>query len=74
MILQVKVKRLRPTISMSTITVTVIEVLPNNYLMVSGEKQLAMTQGTEYIRFSGVVRPENVINNTVSSMQVAMHA
>jgi flagellar L-ring protein precursor FlgH len=54
-----------------TITVTVIEVLPNNYLMVSGEKQLAMTQGTEYIRFSGVVRPETVINNTVSSMQVA---
>jgi len=54
-----------------TITVSVIEVLPNNYLVVSGEKQLAMTQGTEYIRFSGVVRPETVINNTVSSIQVA---
>jgi flagellar L-ring protein precursor FlgH len=54
-----------------TIAVTVIDVLPNNYLMVSGEKQLAMTQGTEYIRFSGVVRPETVINNTVSSIQVA---
>lgn len=54
-----------------TITVTVIDVLPNNYLVVSGEKQLAMTQGTEYIRFSGVVRPETVINNTVSSIQVA---
>jgi flagellar L-ring protein precursor FlgH len=39
--------------------------------VVSGEKQLAMTQGTEYIRFSGVVRPETVINNTVSSIQVA---
>src|SRR5690348_4041883 len=54
-----------------TIAVTVIDVLPNNYLVVSGEKQLAMTQGTEYIRFSGVVRPETVINNTVSSIQVA---
>ena len=54
-----------------TITVSVIEVLPNNYLVVSGEKQLAMTQGTEYIRFSGVVRPETVINNMVSSIQVA---
>jgi flagellar L-ring protein precursor FlgH len=54
-----------------TITVTVIDVLPNNHLVVSGEKQLAMTQGTEYIRFSGVVRPETVINNTVSSIQVA---
>ncbi|WP_254773257.1 flagellar basal body L-ring protein FlgH [Nitrosospira sp. Nsp13] len=54
-----------------TITVTVLEVLPNRNLVVSGEKQLAMTQGTEYIRFSGVVRPETVINNTVSSIQVA---
>ncbi|HKX53919.1 MAG TPA: flagellar basal body L-ring protein FlgH [Nitrosospira sp.] len=54
-----------------TITVTVIDVLPNGYLLVSGEKQLAMTQGSEYIRFSGVVRPETVISNTVSSIQVA---
>ncbi len=54
-----------------TITVTVLHVLPNRNLLVSGEKQLAMTQGTEYIRFSGVVRPETVINNTVSSVQVA---
>jgi flagellar L-ring protein FlgH len=54
-----------------TITVTVLEVLPNGNMIVSGEKQLAMTQGTEYIRFSGVVRPETVVNNTVSSIQVA---
>ena len=54
-----------------TITVTVLQVLPNRNLLVSGEKQLAMTQGTEYIRFSGVVRPETVINNMVSSVQVA---
>ena len=54
-----------------TITVTVLEVLPNRNLVVSGEKQLSMTQGTEYIRFSGVVRPETVINNMVSSVQVA---
>jgi flagellar L-ring protein precursor FlgH len=54
-----------------TITVTVLKVLPNRNLLVSGEKQIAMTQGTEYIRFSGVVRPETVINNTVSSVQVA---
>lgn len=54
-----------------TITVTVIEVLPNRNLVVSGEKQLAMTQGSEYIRLSGVVRPETVINNMVSSVQIA---
>ncbi|SEO50493.1 flagellar L-ring protein precursor FlgH [Nitrosovibrio sp. Nv6] len=54
-----------------TITVTVLEVLPNRNLVVSGEKQLAMTQGSEYIRLSGVVRPETIINNMVSSVQVA---
>lgn len=54
-----------------TITVTVIEVLPNRNLVVSGEKQLAMTQGSEYIRVSGVVRPETIVNNMVSSVQVA---
>src|SRR5262249_30704056 len=31
--------------------VTVIEVMANGNLLVSGEKQIAMTQGTEYIRF-----------------------
>lgn len=54
-----------------TIAVTVIEVLPNGNLLVSGEKQLAINQGTEFIRFSGVVNPATVNNNTVSSTQVA---
>lgn len=53
------------------IAVTVIEVLPNGNLAVSGEKQIALTQGTEFIRFSGVVRPDAIINNSVSSSQVA---
>ncbi len=54
-----------------TITVTVIEVLPNGNLMVSGEKQVAIGQGHEFIRFSGVVNPALVIGNAVSSTQVA---
>ncbi|MEO8408344.1 MAG: flagellar basal body L-ring protein FlgH [Oxalobacteraceae bacterium] len=54
------------------ITVTVIEVLGNGNLMVSGEKQVMINQGTEFIRFSGVVNPRTVSgNNTVSSNQVA---
>lgn len=54
------------------ITVTVIEVLGNGNLMVSGEKQMMINQGTEFIRFSGVVNPRTVSgNNTVSSNQVA---
>lgn len=55
-----------------TITVTVNEVLVNGNLKVIGEKQIAINQGTEFIRFSGVVNPETISsNNTVISTQVA---
>lgn len=54
-----------------TITVTVIDVLPNGNLLVSGEKQIGINQGHEFIRLSGVVNPINIMNNTVSSVQVA---
>lgn len=55
-----------------TITTTVIEVLPNGNLLVSGEKQIAINQGNEFIRFSGIVNPVNVTtSNTVQSVQVA---
>lgn len=54
------------------VSVTVIEVYPNGNLLVSGEKQVTINQGTEYIRFSGVVNPLNVgAANTVSSTRVA---
>ncbi len=55
-----------------TITVTVIEVLPNGNLQVSGEKQIGINEGSEFIRFSGVVNPATITNgNSVSSAQVA---
>lgn len=55
-----------------TITVTVIEVYPNGNLLVSGEKQMTINQGQEFIRFSGVVNPNHVTAaNTVQSTQVA---
>lgn len=55
-----------------TIAVTVIEVLPNGNLLVSGEKQMNINQGGEFVRFSGVVNPMNVsAANSVSSTQVA---
>ena len=54
------------------ITVTVIEVLPNGNLLVSGEKQVSIGAGTEYIRLSGVVNPYFInAANTISSAQVA---
>lgn len=55
-----------------TITVTVTEVLANGNLRVAGEKQIGINQGTEFIRFSGVVNPRTIsAQNTVSSPQVA---
>lgn len=55
-----------------TITVTVIEVLPNGNLVVSGEKQVSINQVEEYIRLSGVVRPTDIASgNTVVSTKVA---
>ena len=55
-----------------TISVTVIDVLANGNLLVSGEKQVALNQSDEFIRFSGVVNPTTITNlNTVQSTQVA---
>ena len=55
-----------------TITVTVVDVLPNGNLVVSGEKQIGNNRQVETVRFSGVVNPFNLVNNnTVSSTQVA---
>jgi flagellar L-ring protein precursor FlgH len=55
-----------------TITVTVIEVMPNGNLLVSGEKQVSIGAGTEYIRLSGIVNPYFInAANTISSASVA---
>lgn len=55
-----------------TITVTVIEVLGNGNLVVSGEKQVGINQNVETLRFSGVVNPATVLpGNLVSSTQIA---
>jgi flagellar L-ring protein precursor FlgH len=40
--------------------------------VVSGEKQVALDKGVEYIRFSGVVHPDDIqLGNIVSSTKVA---
>lgn len=55
-----------------SITVTVIDVLPNGNLLVSGEKQLAIGNEQEYVRISGVVNPSFVdAANTIASSKVA---
>jgi flagellar L-ring protein FlgH len=55
-----------------TITVTVNDVLANGNLVVSGEKQVGINQGSEFIRLSGVVNPKDLsVTNTVQSTLVA---
>ncbi|HBW42890.1 MAG TPA: flagellar basal body L-ring protein FlgH [Leclercia adecarboxylata] len=55
-----------------TLTVTVDQVLANGNLHVVGEKQIAINQGTEFIRFSGVVNPRTIsASNAVLSTAVA---
>jgi flagellar L-ring protein precursor FlgH len=55
-----------------SITVTVVEVLSNGNLVVSGEKQISLDKGTEFVRFSGVVNPDTITTgNVVSSTKVA---
>ncbi|MES2770529.1 MAG: flagellar basal body L-ring protein FlgH [Pseudomonadota bacterium] len=55
-----------------SITVTVIEVLANGNLLVSGEKQVGVGYGQEYVRLSGVINPVFLnAANTIASSQVA---
>ena len=55
-----------------SIAVTVVEVLANGNMMVRGEKQLALTEGSEVIQVSGIVRPEDISpNGTVQSRRLA---
>lgn len=55
-----------------SITVFVSNVLPNGNLVIRGEKRLTLNQGDEYIRLSGIVRPEDISpENSVESTKVA---
>jgi flagellar L-ring protein precursor FlgH len=55
-----------------TITVTVIEVLDNGNLLVSGEKIVTVKYANQYVRFSGIINPSTIsASNTVLSTQVA---
>ena len=55
-----------------TITVTVAQVLQNGNLIIKGEKWLTLNQGNEFIRISGIIRPEDIsTDNTISSNRVA---
>jgi flagellar L-ring protein FlgH len=55
-----------------SVAVAVVEVMPNGNLVLRGEKQLALTEGTEVIQVAGIIRPDDVApNNTVQSRRLA---
>lgn len=55
-----------------TISVTVVDVLPNGNLLVAGDKQIGINHNAETLRFSGIVNPATILaGNSVNSSQVA---
>ena len=55
-----------------SVAVTVVDVLVNGNLVLRGEKQLALSEGSEVIQVAGIIRPEDVApNNTVQSRRLA---
>ena len=55
-----------------TLSATIVRVFPNGNLEIKGQKKLRITEGTEYIRLSGIIRPQDIsTTNTVSSAKIA---
>ena len=55
-----------------SMTVTVVRELPNGNLEIKGQKKLVLNDGSEYLRLSGIIRPEDIsATNTISSSNIA---
>ncbi|MAI02251.1 MAG: flagellar biosynthesis protein FlgH [Rickettsiales bacterium] len=55
-----------------SMTVTVIKVFPNGNLEIKGQKKLVLNDGSEYLRLSGIIRPEDIsAANTIASSNIA---
>ncbi len=55
------------------LSVIVTEVFANGALKIAGEKRLELNRGSELLRVTGLVRPEDIgADNTVASSRVAM--
>lgn len=56
----------------STLSVTIAEVRPNGTALVRGEKRMLLSQGDEWVQFSGIVRLIDIDqDNRVASTRVA---
>lgn len=55
-----------------TLSVTIAEVRPNGTALVRGEKRMLLSQGHEWIQFSGIVRLRDIdLENRIPSTRVA---
>ncbi|WP_225763820.1 flagellar basal body L-ring protein FlgH [Stenotrophomonas sp. Marseille-Q4652] len=55
-----------------SVTVTVIQRLPNGNLVVQGQKNLRLNQGDELVQVQGIVRAADIsVDNTIPSSKVA---
>ena len=57
-----------------SITTTVVEVLPNGHLVVTGEKQIGVNQNVDVLRFSGTVDPRSIQPGSVVSSTLVANA
>jgi flagellar L-ring protein precursor FlgH len=55
----------------STVSAMVHRIRPNGDLVIAGQDEVKLVGGREYIRIAGVVRPEDLSGNVVSSTQMA---
>jgi flagellar L-ring protein FlgH len=54
------------------ISVTVVKRLPNGNLVIEGEKEIDLNQGSEFVRLEGVIRPVDIApDNSIPSTAVA---
>ncbi|MCW8399984.1 flagellar basal body L-ring protein FlgH [Legionella sp. PATHC038] len=55
-----------------SISVTVSQVLANGNMVVQGEKWVKIDQGEEYVRLSGIIRPQDIrADNSITSDRLA---
>ncbi|ASQ45584.1 flagellar basal body L-ring protein FlgH [Legionella clemsonensis] len=55
-----------------SISVTVAKVLSNGNMVVQGEKWIHINQGSEFVRLSGIIRPQDIRpDNTITSDRIA---
>ena len=55
-----------------SVTVTVIQRLPNGNLVVQGQKNMRLNQGDELVQIQGIVRPADIgTDNSIPSSRVA---